>query len=244
LFEESLMIARVRSLVDRAWSHAAVRNGMWRSYLCVVRSGDGELPCLGAEWRRISSPVGLVDSLLTEAVADPFLLVIGDDLYVFVEVKRFGEDGRIDVFHTRDLERFDRIQDVLPVDYHVSYPMVFRSGKAIYLIPETSSAGEVSLYKYDSFPGPRRKVRTLLTGSYVDTTVLEHDGRVWLFTTSDAGLELFYTDDIEHGTDAQPKRRVHLASPRDPPSTGAGWPRRLRLEPAADANRAARHRML
>ncbi len=131
--------------------------------------------------------------------ADPFLFSFDDELYLFYESQAVGEDGKIDAYKTRDLSEFEYVGEVLREPFHLSYPFVFSEGSSVFSIPETLARNEVSLYKFEEFPKTLIKSRVLLTGSYRDSFLFKHDGIWYLFTTSDAGLEIFYTDDFEKG---------------------------------------------
>lgn len=131
--------------------------------------------------------------------ADPFLLAVGEELFLFLEAQAAGSPGRIEAYKTADLEEWTPVGEVLREPHHVSYPAVFRAGSSYFMIPESAGAGEVALYRFEDFPGGLKKVRTLLTGEYVDTSPIEVSGLWYLFTTSRRGLEIFYTDDIETG---------------------------------------------
>jgi len=88
---------------------------------------------------------------------------------------------------------------VLKEPWHLSYPFVFKSDSSIYLIPESLEKNEVVLYKFEEFPNRPRKVRVLLEGQYKDSSLIKEDGTWFLFTSSENGLEIYYTDDIEAG---------------------------------------------
>ena len=131
--------------------------------------------------------------------ADPFLFPQGDELFLFYESQAVGEPGKIEVARTSDLERFEPMGVVLKEPSHLSFPFVFEYKANIYLLPESASSGEVALYRFIDFPTKVVKDRVLLTGSYKDSSLIEHDGIWYFFTTSASGLELYYTDDLEHG---------------------------------------------
>lgn len=89
---------------------------------------------------------------------------------------------------------------MLPV--HRSYPFLFRHAGRTYLVPESTATRSVDLYVCEAFPDRWRWVRRLLEGvDAADTTLLEHDGRWWLFTSVRAegedgrALALFHADD-------------------------------------------------
>jgi hypothetical protein len=86
--------------------------------------------------------------------------------------------------------------------------MVFQDGDAVYMIPESASTGETNLYKFDDFPFGARKERRLLFGLHVDSSCMFHNEIWYIFTTSDSGLEIYYTDDIATG-----RLTAHPANP-------------------------------
>jgi hypothetical protein len=132
-------------------------------------------------------------------LADPFLFVHDDELFVFVEAQATRSLGRIDCYSTRDLETFVSHGTILQEPYHLSYPFVFRHEGEIYMIPETAAAGKVALYRFNRFPHGLTQIRTLLEGPYVDSSVIFVDGSWFLFTSSDEGFQIFHTDDILTG---------------------------------------------
>ena len=84
---------------------------------------------------------------------------------------------------------------------HASYPYILRHRASIYCIPETFEANEVRLYRAIDFPRSWELVATLLEGiAALDSTVFEHDGRLWLFCTtrqaSATRLYAYYADEL------------------------------------------------
>lgn len=140
--------------------------------------------------------------------ADPFLFVHADCLYIFLEVVHRGRPGEIAAFRTRDLETLEDLGVVLTKKFHLSFPFVFDHSSSIYLVPESKSAGTVSLYRFDRFPFDLREVRTLLKGAFVDTHLFKHEGKWYLFTTSDDKLHLFVGEDLLTG-----EFRAHPGTP-------------------------------
>ena len=77
---------------------------------------------------------------------------------------------------------------VLDTGSHLSYPFVFEHCGAVWMVPESIVAGTVDLYRAVKFPDQWVKEATLLTGVEAsDATLLEHDGRWWMFATVRAG---------------------------------------------------------
>ena len=115
--------------------------------------------------------------------ADPFGLERDGVLHVFFEgFSRRTDLGSIShVSITRDGLLSDP-ECVLDPGVHASYPFLVEHGGATFMLPETSAAGELVLYEAVDFPSRWRRVTTLLPGiPAVDASVIEHDGRWWMF---------------------------------------------------------------
>jgi hypothetical protein len=90
-------------------------------------------------------------------------------------------------------------------DYHLSYPFLFSHEDEIYLIPESRANRGVELYRADPFPGSWHLERILLRDVAAgDSTLVEHDGRFWLFTSvavpddsTDDELHLYWADRLD-----------------------------------------------
>lgn len=149
--------------------------------------------------------------------ADPFLFANRDELYLFVERQAVGEAGSIWAYKTRDLNTFETIGEVLREEHHLSYPFVFSDGDSIYLVPESAAANGVNLYMFDEFPHRPRKLRTLLEGAYFDSSLIQHNGLWYLFTTSLTGLEIFFSDNPVSGS--------FTSHPKNPLTTSARFRR-------------------
>jgi hypothetical protein len=91
----------------------------------------------------------------------------------------------------------------LDCDYHLSYPFVFQNGGEWYMLPETSENRTVELWRATEFPWRWELDKVLLRDVVaVDPTLLEHDGRLWLFLNlnetgaSHEELFLFHADSL------------------------------------------------
>jgi hypothetical protein len=131
--------------------------------------------------------------------ADPFLFAHGEALYLFVEAQPAGCAGHIEAWVTSDLRDWTPLGAILQEPHHLSYPCVFLEAGAVYMLPESSAAGEVRLYRFERFPEGLVPFRTLLSGSYVDTSPVKLDGTWYFFTTSERGLEIHFTRSLEEG---------------------------------------------
>jgi hypothetical protein len=135
--------------------------------------------------------------------ADPFLIRKDHIYYIFFEDFNYRTDkGHIGVIETRDWLNFSEPRVVLERPYHLSYPCVFEHDGRFYCTPEQYQSREVVLYEAEQFPD-RWVPRTVLLQDFagVDPTLLQHEGRWWLFLTNqDTGyadnLYLFYADSL------------------------------------------------
>lgn len=141
--------------------------------------------------------------------ADPCLERDGDDVYVFHETMGgTPEKGEISVLRLREGEIED-LGVAIAQPYHMSFPMVFRADGARWMVPESSAAGRIELWRADAFPLGWVKVCDLMTGvSASDTVLWRGEDRWWMFTNIDRRaapdhcheLHLFWADDFRSGT--------------------------------------------
>ena len=93
---------------------------------------------------------------------------------------------------------------ILKLDYHLSYPCVFKIDHDWYMIPETSANKTIELWKCVEFPLRWEKHSNILQDiEAVDSTPFYHDGMWYLFTSTRRHckkfgdrLDLFFTQDI------------------------------------------------
>lgn len=115
--------------------------------------------------------------------ADPIVFERQGHHHVFFE-EYLRERGRAVISHL-ELGPHGPTQPrvVLERDYHLSYPFVFEWNGEIWMIPATDGVRTIELYRADPFPQRWTLERTLFDDVYaLDTTLLEHGGRLWLFT--------------------------------------------------------------
>lgn len=122
-------------------------------------------------------------------LADPFGVERDGRLHFFLEEYDYQTSrGIISRVTAGAAGRASAPEPVLELPVHLSYPYLFEHEGALYCVPETAEAWEVSLYAVERFPGGWRKVATLLEGiAALDSTLFEHDGRWWLLCTDGDG---------------------------------------------------------
>lgn len=144
-------------------------------------------------------------------MADPFLVVNDETLYLFYEEYKYRGKGILMATSTNDLVNWSQPWVALEEDFHLSYPWVFQQDGLWYMIPETSAKHEIRLYKaVDNHFERFEFVKTLLAHDggdpypvmdYCDSSIVEKDGKFYLFTTLQHGygneLHLFCSDALD-----------------------------------------------
>ena len=139
-----------------------------------------------------------------EFIADPFIEAVGPNgLELLAE--RFDHDRKRGyIVRVREDEQGGlSMETLLEASGHLSYPYLIRHRGAKYIIPESSSAREVALYRMDEGGGRFTRVATLVKDfAALDATVLQHEGRWWMFATDadgpkDANLHLWFAEELQ-----------------------------------------------
>jgi len=164
-------------------------------------------------------------------VADPFMLKVNQKWHMFFEVMNWRTNkGEIGLAISENGSSWSYQQIVLAEPFHLSYPHVFEWSGDYYMIPESYQAGAIRLYKAREFPTQWDFVGDILVGPYfVDSSILRHEERWWLFTETNPDLRhdtlrLYHADKLmgpwfEHpmspivkgnGTRARPAGRVSV----------------------------------
>ena len=146
--------------------------------------------------RRPPNPFFEVPNIAGHGSADPFLYEHEGRDWLFVEDIPPNGKGRI-VAREVHVDGFGQPVPVLERPYHVSYPIVFRDGDEIFMLPESSEDRTVQLHRATRFPYEWQLETVLYEGSQlVDTTPCYFGGLWYFFTTRiDPGMQtfLFYT---------------------------------------------------
>ena len=205
-----------------------------RTYRTLMESGgveDGFYP--------LEPPPG-------RAYADPFLLEENGKTYVFFEDYDAREQrGRISFVELdADGRPTHPPEPALTLPYHLSYPFVFRHRNEIFMIPESSAARTVSLYRAVGFPSHWALEAVLLDGpAALDATLLAHDDRLWLFAAvasprAPLNDDLHLYSSVELTGPWEPHRRNPVvADVRSARPAGRIFPSRGRLiRPAQDCS--------
>jgi hypothetical protein len=121
---------------------------------------------------------------------------------LFEEAEFARPKGRIRVLELGSQGPVGEPVTVLERDYHLSYPFVFRHEGQLYMVPESAANRTVELYRAVRGPHEWELDRTLLDDvALTDATIVEIDGRWWMFAGSVARggsrvdeMSLYYAD--------------------------------------------------
>lgn len=116
--------------------------------------------------------------------ADPFVVARDRTAHLFLEdFSYLAERGRIVTMTVED-GRVSAPRPVLDLPYHLSYPFLLEDDGTLYMVPESSAARSVDVYRCTRFPHTWEPCARLLEGlDAADTTLVRRDGRWWMFTS-------------------------------------------------------------
>jgi hypothetical protein len=159
------------------------RDFSWRT---AYRFIDG--PGIAERQKIDGKPFAFLEDDGRRFYADPFPVDHEGKYHLFVEEYPYA--SRRGVISVAELDadgHFSSPRIVLEEPHHLSYPNVFAHEGQFFMIPESSAANEVVLYRADPFPYRWRREAILIEGiGFADATLFSHGGRYWMF-----GTELF-----------------------------------------------------
>lgn len=187
-----------RNLFDHRWS--------------IVRRPHAPAPAdRPAPWQR------LIDPAAGWSHADPFPIEVDGTTHLFFEQIRVRNGKGVIAHATIGADgRPTPARTVIDEPFHVSYPLVFPWRGEWYMMPEMRQAGRIDLYRAIEFPFRWVREQTLIADCRAsDPTLVEHEGRVWLFAAVSASggpavdeLCAYYADDIHGPWTPHPKNPI------------------------------------
>jgi hypothetical protein len=117
--------------------------------------------------------------------ADPFPVIWENKTWVFFEdFDHRLNKGQISGIAFGPSGPIGEVCPVLSPPWHLSFPYVFEHQNALWMVPESSQARTISLYRADQFPQKWVKEADLLVDIEAnDTVVVPFGDRLWMFTT-------------------------------------------------------------
>jgi hypothetical protein len=158
------------------------RHAHWRvGYRFADAPGVAETGRLGSGWSVLPDPGD-------HFYADPFPFEWQGRSFLFVEDYPHATGKAVIsvvAFDANGVPEAPRV--VLEEPHHLSYPQVFERDGAIWMLPEASASGKLTLYRASGFPDRWTAETVLVEGEISDATLFEHDGLLWLFATDRDG---------------------------------------------------------
>ena len=141
-------------------------------------------------------------------VADPFLFYDKGLWHLFFEATENPSGlGRIGLATSPNGLQWTYKKIVLKENFHLSFPQVFSHNGQHFMIPETSQAYSVRLYRATNFPEGWQLVSTLIQGRpFVDPQIVRYNNTWWIFVsdTSNGNCYLYYSDNLTSGWTQHP----------------------------------------
>ena len=191
---------RVAHRLARAAYRRLFYTPQWRVGYRFVE-GDGVLErgsLAGEAWRSLPEVQG-------HFYADPFPIVVDGQHYIFFEdLDHKSYKGTISYVRLAEDGTPGPVMPALEVAHHLSYPFLLQQDGEIFMLPEQCVSGELAIYRAEAFPDTWVKHAVLLSGVDIsDATILQRDGRYWIFATMREGngspsdaLAVFYADKL------------------------------------------------
>ncbi|MDJ0447748.1 hypothetical protein [Methylocystis sp. JR02] len=137
----------------------------------VIETGD----LSGSKWRTLPDET-------TSFAADPFPIDWRGQRGVFYERLDYRRGvGDICFQPFDDTGPAGAPVEALSESWHLSYPFLIEEDGALYMVPEASASGAITLYRCVEFPAKWEPVATLVEGvEAADATIFRHGGRYWM----------------------------------------------------------------
>jgi hypothetical protein len=158
---------------------------------------EKQLICSSGEFRVVQPPPD-------RAFADPFVVTREHKTYIFFEDFRWDvAKGVISCVEVDEAGNYTEPIVILEKEHHLSYPFLFEWEHELFLVPETVAANRIEAYRAIDFPYRWCFEATLIDQlRVVDSTLLERDGKWWLFASGGStrygalnqDLHLFYAE--------------------------------------------------
>ena len=128
-------------------------------------------------WVKTKMPYG--------GIADPFILCYDEDIIkVLVEEIPKSGKGQISIV-TIDRKKNEVIecQPLLVLDTHLSFPVVVHEGEVVYIYPENSASGQLSVYILDNSLKSCKLKNKIIDKPLTDAVIFYKNGFYYLYTT-------------------------------------------------------------
>lgn len=117
-------------------------------------------------------------------LADPFVITKNDKTICFVEDYCYKQKrALIAAIEIIDHETYKMLGTVIEEPYHMSFPYLFEYQDELYMVPETSEANSIRLYKCVEYPLKWEYQKDIMSDvKAVDSMFFEHEKKWWMLT--------------------------------------------------------------
>jgi hypothetical protein len=131
----------------------------------------------GPGWRVLADPG-------RRFFADPFPITHNGRTYLFFEdLDHHIGKGIISAVEFGPHGPIGAVFRVIEEPWHMSYPFLIEAGGQIWMVPESSKSGQVTVYRCVEFPGKWERSGALLEGiEAADATIFAHDGLFYMMS--------------------------------------------------------------
>jgi hypothetical protein len=181
------------------------KNYLFKQTIYSIGIYTGESPYSFNNPNNIKNPI-LTAKDITDVpaiyVADPFIIKDYLNWYMFFEVvNKNSKQGDIGLAISNDGTNWKYKQIILDEPFHLSFPYVFKWKNDYYMVPESTEANSIRLYRANNFPFQWTYIGDMLQGNdFLDTSILRYNDKWWLFTTTSLRnniLRLYYSEDLK-----------------------------------------------
>lgn len=165
--------------------HLSCRSPHWRvGWRFVEGPGVIETGALsGAAWK-------VMPDLGNAFAADPFPIEWRGRTGVFFELLDYRTN--IGEIHYQPFDASGPSGPPVPAlkePWHLSYPFLIEEAGELYMVPEASASGAITLYRCIDFPGKWEPVARLVENiEAADATIFRHGGRYWMTSVTREGF--------------------------------------------------------
>lgn len=130
--------------------------------------------------------------------ADPHVIKRNGSHFIFIEEYTYETSkGHLAVLEIDKNGKISKPVKILEKPYHLSYPFLFEYGDELYMIPESEQNETVDIYKCTEFPYKWEFYKHIFVGmSAVDPTLVQHEGKWWMFLNKKDGNYLSFKDEL------------------------------------------------
>lgn len=140
---------------------------------------------IGGSWENVALRKGIeIKNPPNHFLADPFVITKNNRTICFVEDYCYKQKrALIAAIEIVDQKTYKMLGTVIEEPYHMSFPYLFEYQDELYMVPETSEANAIRLYKCIEYPLKWEYQKDLFSDvKAVDSMIFEYQERWWMLT--------------------------------------------------------------